>query len=96
MDFGVKIFTSRVWKSEETKMPRSRRRSDDDPSVDDSKVSRGLRAAAVAMVLFDYSSTQAILKLSDAELGRWFKRTIVEIVRTAVRGTNDNPVLNAP
>jgi hypothetical protein len=65
-------------------MPRSRRRSDDDPSVDDTKVSRVLRAAAVAMVLFDYSSTQAILKLSDAELGRWFKRNLAQVIGMSI------------
>lgn len=49
-------------------------------SVDDTRVSRLLSAAAVAMVLFDYSATQEIFKLSDAELGRWFKRELAQVI----------------
>jgi hypothetical protein len=68
----------------ETKMPRSGRGPDDDPSFDDTKVSRLLRAAAVAAVLFDYSSTQAILKPSDAELGKLFKRKLAQVIGLSI------------
>jgi hypothetical protein len=64
----------------ETRMPHSERGSDDDASLDDTQVSRLLRTAAVAAVLFDLSSVQALLELPDAELGRLFKRKLAQVI----------------
>ncbi|REG48982.1 hypothetical protein B0G80_5300 [Paraburkholderia sp. BL6669N2] len=54
--------------------------SDDDPPFDDTPVSRLLRTAAVAAILFDLSSAQAVLELPDEELGRLFKRKLAQVI----------------
>ncbi|RKR36243.1 hypothetical protein [Paraburkholderia sp. BL17N1] len=63
-----------------TEMSRSGPGSDDDPSFDSTPVSRLLRTAAVAAILFDLSAAQALLELPNAELGRLFKRKLAQVI----------------
>ncbi|MFM0471099.1 hypothetical protein [Paraburkholderia strydomiana] len=55
-------------------------RSDDDPPFENTPVSRLLRTAAVAAILFDSFAAQALLELPNAGLGRLFKRKLAQVI----------------
>lgn len=61
-------------------MPRSTRTNDNNPKVDGARLCRTLRYAAVAAILFDFSSAQALLDLPDVEVGRLFKIRLAQVI----------------
>ena len=65
-------------------MPRSARAAKDNPSLDDARVQDILRRAAVAVILFDPIAAEALLELSDAEVGRRFKISLARIIGRAI------------
>ncbi|MDR5798234.1 hypothetical protein QCE49_33075 [Caballeronia sp. LZ008] len=60
-------------------MPRHSDDTNRDPSARDAQVLRALRNAAVSAVLFDYRAACALLRLSDAEVGRLFKIRLMHV-----------------
>jgi hypothetical protein len=64
-------------------MPRPPSNSSNQPSPHNARVSQILRNAAVAVTLFDPLAAQALLELSDAELGRRLKLALVQVAGLA-------------
>jgi len=55
----------------------------DKPSLQDAEVRRVIRSAIVAAILSDPTGAEALLYLSDAELGRLLKTRLMEVIGVA-------------
>lgn len=55
----------------------------DNPSLQDADVRRVIRSAVVATILSDPTGAEALLYLSDAELGRLLKTRLMEVIGVA-------------
>ncbi len=64
-------------------MPRSARATKYTPSLDDARMEYLFRRASVAAVLFDLRAAEALLELSDAEVGRLFKICLARMLGMA-------------
>jgi hypothetical protein len=63
------------------------------PSIEEARVRLALQRAAITAVLFDPDAAEALLRLSDAEIGRLFKLQICEVMGRAKRYDIDLPAL---
>lgn len=64
-------------------MPRSARDENDVTSLKDARIEHVIRQAVVAAILFDPKGAEAILELSDVEIGRLFKNKLCEVAGVA-------------
>ncbi|BCQ28132.1 hypothetical protein NK8_63210 (plasmid) [Caballeronia sp. NK8] len=60
-------------------MPRLKSDSNDDSPLHNAQVLRTIRMAAVSAVLFDFKAARALLRLTDAEIGRLFKIRLMKV-----------------
>jgi hypothetical protein len=63
------------------------------PGIEEARVRLSIQRAAVAAVLTDPDAAEALLRLSDAEIGRLFKLQICETMGRAKRHNIDLPAL---
>jgi hypothetical protein len=63
------------------------------PSIGETRVRLAIQRAAITAVLFDPDAAEALLRLSDAEIGRLFKLQLCEVMGRAKRHNIDLPAL---